>query len=571
MVHPPKFWIMLMGGLVAVLGGCAATPYGPQPTPPPLLATGLIIPSVPAHAEAPNLPALPTSQPDDRPLPINLPSALQLANVRAVDVAAAAERMRVAAAVLEQAQVLWLPTVTFGADYLYHAGPIQDVSNTVFNDSHSGLMVGGGSGIGNAAVISVTDAIFAPLAARQQVRARLADRQAASNDTLVAVSDAYFTVQQARGELAGAIEATRKTNDLIMRTRKLAPEIIAELELFRVETELASRQKTDLLARERWKVASAELVRLLRMDSLTQVEPLEPPQLLVELIDLKKPVIDLIPVALTNRPELASQQAQVLATLELLKQERWRPFLPNILLRGASTSPGGTLAGGWYSPAPNGSGAGMRGDLDLQLLWQLENLGFGNVAKTHKRQAENRAALIDLLRIEDRVAAEVAQAYAQAQFAASRVEVAERGVRSAVQSVDKNLIALGQTKGAGALTVTLVRPQEVVAAIQALSQAYIDYYGAVADANRAQFRLYRALGQPAQYLIQDERMPTMCATAPPASAPMNRTPDETRPGATLSDTTPSPAPLTRAPEETHPVAARFLTPKVVADTEGHHQ
>ena len=98
----------------------------------------------------------------------------------------------------------------------------------------------------------------------------------------------------------------------------------------------------------------------------------------------------------------------------------------------------------------------------------------------------------------------------------------ERGLRSAVQSVDKNLVALGQTKGAGASTVTLVRPQEVVAAIQALSQTYIDYYGAVADANRAQFRLYRALGQPAQYLIQDERLPTMCAGAAPPSAPACR-------------------------------------------------
>ena len=543
MFQARKFSVILLGGFLTVVG--CNTPGqmgGLAVSPPAMTPLALVLPAAPTSADVPDLPFVPALQPDDRPLPINLPSALQLANVRAVDVAAAAERMRVSAAVLEQAQVLWLPTVTFGADYLYHAGPIQDVSNTVFNDSHSGLMVGGGSGIGNAAVISVTDAIFAPLAARRQVQARQADRQAASNDTLVAVSEAYFTVQQARGEVSGAIEVLRQTENLITRTRKLAPEILPDLELYRVETERASRQKTELLARERWKVASAELLRLLRMDPTARVEPLEPPQLLVELIDLKKPVIDLIPVALTNRPELASQQALVQATLTLLKQERWRPFLPNILLRGSSTSPGGTLAGGWYSPAPNSGGAGVRGDVDLQLLWQLDNLGFGNVAKTHQRQAENRAAIIELLRIEDRVAAEVVQAHTQAQFAASRVEVAERGLRSAVLSVDKNLVALGQTKGAGALTVTLVRPLEVVAAIQALSQAYADYYGAVADANRAQFRLYRALGQPAQYLIQSERMPTLGA------APLG-----------------PPAPLTRASEQTPPAAPRLLTPIAVAD------
>ena len=103
------------------------------------------------------------------------------------------------------------------------------------------------------------------------------------------------------------------------------------------------------------------------------------------------------------------------------------------------------------------------------------------------------------------MAAEVAQAYAHAQQAARRVQVTEKGLRVALQSADKNLIALSQTKGVGAQMVTLVRPQEVVASIQALSQAYTGYYGAVADANRAQFRLYRALGQPAQYLERSRR------------------------------------------------------------------
>ncbi len=42
----------------------------------------------------------------------------------------------------------------------------------------------------------------------------------------------------------------------------------------------------------------------------------------------------------------------------------------------------------------------------------------------------------------------------------------------------------------------VIRPQEAVAALQALVQAYLDYYGAIADFNRAQFRLYRAVGNP---------------------------------------------------------------------------
>ena len=169
-----------------------------------------------------------------------------------------------ALAALEGAEVLWLPTITLGGDYNHHDGRVQDSSGNISNNSHSSAMLGMGTGIGPAAILDVGQAIFAPLVARQQVRARQADRQTASNDTLVAVSDAYFTVQQARGELAGAIDTTRRTKHLVARTRKLAPEIVPDLELLRVETELARRQEAELLAREHWQVASADLLRMVR-------------------------------------------------------------------------------------------------------------------------------------------------------------------------------------------------------------------------------------------------------------------------------------------------------------------
>ena len=61
------------------------------------------------------------------------------------------------------------------------------------------------------------------------------------------------------------------------------------------------------------------------------------------------------------------------------------------------------------------------------------------------------------------------------------------------------MLAIIVLTGAGAIAL-LVRPQEAVAAVQALAQAYNDFYGAVADYDRAQFRLYHALGNPAQAL-----------------------------------------------------------------------
>src|SRR5206468_6214174 len=136
------------------------------------------------------------------------------------------------------------------------------------------------------------------------------------NDSLLAVAEAYFGVQQARGELVGAADAARRAEDVVRRTQQLAAEgegILADVDVVRARTEFARRDQALDTARERWRVASADLVRVLRLDPSALVEPLEVPHLRVTLVAVDKPVDDLIPVALTSRPELAAQQALVQA------------------------------------------------------------------------------------------------------------------------------------------------------------------------------------------------------------------------------------------------------------------
>jgi outer membrane protein TolC len=215
----------------------------------------------------------------------------------------------------------------------------------------------------------------------------------------------------------------------------------------------------------------------------------------------------------------------VQATLARLRQERLRPLIPSVLIRGSSTPVVGTLAGGYFGGGQNSSlnNFGSRMDIDFQLLWEFQNLGLGNHARVKERQAENRAAIVELFRTEDRVAAEVVRAHAEAVSAAARVKEAEAGLKDAVESAVQNLQGLGETQpvpGGGRLLILLIRPQEAVAAVQALAQAYTDYYGAVADYDRAQFRLYRALGQPARCLSVP--LPAAPLAAPDAGAGPSR-------------------------------------------------
>lgn len=79
----------------------------------------------------------------------------------------------------------------------------------------------------------------------------------------------------------------------------------------------------------------------------------------------------------------------------------------------------GTLAAG--HGGANRRFGGRREDRLLQLRWQLNILAVGNLARVHQREAENRLAIVELFRVQDRVAAEIAQTYAQAQQAARRV------------------------------------------------------------------------------------------------------------------------------------------------------
>ena len=472
-----------------------------------LLAVGAV------RAQAPAPPAPPAP---DRALPINLPTALQLARVRNLDVQVAAERVAAAAARLDRARSRWLPDVYLGGDYARQEGRIQDVAGNVFNTTKQSVMVGAGPSF----VFSPSEAILAPLAARQVVAAREADRRAAENDTTLTVAEAYFNVQRARGELAGAVQAERLAADLADRAEKLALGLAQPVEAHRARAELARRRQAVEAARERWETASADLNRLIRLPPTAVVEPAEPPDLRVEIFDGSIGVDELIPLGLRNRPELAAQQALVEATLARLREEKLRPLVPSLVLRGNATNPAGTLSTGAFGGGLDSriDHLGTRNSYDVQVLWELQGLGFGNRAAVREREADNRGAILELLRTQDRVAADVVQAHSQATRSAARVKLAADGLTEAAQTVKTHLEAINQTRRVGDTLVLIFRPQEAVAAVQALDQAYRDYFGAVADANRAQFRLYRALGHPAQCVLEGARaVPAAQLAAPVAN------------------------------------------------------
>jgi outer membrane protein TolC len=435
--------------------------------------------------------------------PIDLPSALKLAGVRDLDIAIARQGVLRAAAELGQARALWLPSLFLGPTWYRADGQIQTVAGPVQTISRSGLFLGGeaalantfpgpppGSGLpslnGLTATLRISDAIFEPLAARRVVNATDAGLRAATNDAMLQVAEAYMDLQEASGRLAIAREAAGNASmltDITESYSRVGQGLEADHR--RARAELEHRRKEIEFSSGRLLVASTNLIRLLVLNPLIVVAPVEPAESIIRLIPDDVPLEDLLVQGLRDRPELANAQELVQAALLRWKQAKLRPFVPSL----AATFGGGGFGGGANAFFGN---FGPRGDTVASLFWELQNLGFTDVAIMRKRAAEHETAHLQLIKVETQVAADVAAAYATRQAAALQIKAATKTVTEALESLRLNFLDIRQ----GAELPRAIRPIEVLQPIQALAQARTDYLDSVLDYNRAQFRLNRAIGRP---------------------------------------------------------------------------
>ncbi|HEY1784835.1 MAG TPA: TolC family protein [Pirellulales bacterium] len=499
----------------------ASLRQAPPPTDPSQGPEILPTPRSPAGGPATNPPGQPGQMPqgdlpplqskvDLQPAPleandfafaINLATALRLADARPLIVSAAQASAWVGEAQLQHAKVLWVPTFNMGGDYVRHDGYGPDFNlgiNTAarpLNQNVNFLY----SGIGFTQQVAVTDAIFEPLAARQVLNSRRWDIQTAKNDALLATANAYFSVHQYRGQYAAAIDVVNRGRRLVERLQVLSQDLVPRVEVDRGERLLADMEQQAATLRQMWRVASADLTQVLRLDPRVMVVPQEHDHLQITLIDPSRPLDELIPIGLTNRPELASQQALVKAVAERIRREKGRLLLPTAMLNGFQT-PNELIQFG-----AQGIGHGdamnlwsLRDDLSPQLMWQYEGLGFGNMARIKEQRGEQSGSIVEMFKLQDAVAGDVVRGQARLQSAAVRVVQAERSMEKALLTFNGNYEGLSQTTRFGNVLIQVYRPQEVVIALQHLMTAYTQYFSTVADYNRAQFELFHALGYPAR-------------------------------------------------------------------------
>src|ERR1700722_6870390 len=125
--------------LLMIVWACQTGPGSAQPRP---------FLGAPVTAEPPDPAGLAPAKLDetDRPLPINLATALRLAGARPLLIEAARAAVQTEYGLYQQARVLWLPTAYLGFDYQRHDGAQQDVLNaTPIIGARNQFLAGGGA------------------------------------------------------------------------------------------------------------------------------------------------------------------------------------------------------------------------------------------------------------------------------------------------------------------------------------------------------------------------------------------------------------------------------------------
>jgi outer membrane protein TolC len=466
--------------VAACIGGAtAARADEPLPAPAPLKPTG---PSPSASEETKTPRWRSGSGRISDPLPIDLPTALRLADSSNPTVAVARARVAEAYARQRQAEVYWLPTITSGVVYDRHDGQIQDTSGNILTNSHQSLFAGGGA----VARVNTADALFLPLIARRLTAAEAAAARATALNIQLDVASGYLDLLSVNASHAINADTLARAEEMLRLATAADKAGLnkTSADVPRAQTEVSQRRQEAIDLQGRAAVASARLAQLLLLDPGVDLVPADPAVVPITLVP-DGPLPEIIVTASAYRPELAATRALTAAAQTRLRQAQVAPFIPRLEVSYIA----GTFGGGMNSDMANFGG---RGDATAQATWELKNLGLGNVAATREREAQLTGANARIVEVQAQVSAEVVAAAKVAHYRLQTLDVSQQAVRQAIEMYRRLEASSFGMAGNRAQYDAL----EPLLAIQALNQARVQYLAEVIEYNRAQFRLYTAMGQP---------------------------------------------------------------------------
>jgi outer membrane protein TolC len=473
------------GALACASANAADDPAVP-PAPAPDSATGAL----------PQDPITPSSEGSDWQT-VDLASALKLAGVRNLSLVVAQQRVEGAVAVQQLAAAQILPTLNLGGNYDQHTGVLQQDPGNIISLDRSALYVGAGAqAVGSGTVqipglsynLNVSEALYGYFVTRQNTRQARFERVAVDNNVLRDVALAYTNLLRMSALRSLAVLARNDAGEIARLTANYAKTGEGrQADADRAATEFARRDEDLLEAQAAEAQASHALCELLDLDPILRLVPMQSQVVPQSVVPSQMPLAELLAVAALERPELLARQAAIRGALLELDGARVLPFSPTVLI-GLS---GGVFGGGSDSVASQGmprfGGFSGRSDLDAVLYWSLRNLGVGNKALIDAARSRLRTSQLQELDVLDAVREEVVAAYVQALSWLAQLSRQADAVRAGERALKEDLIRVRGREGL---------PIELLDSLRQVTDARRDYLNAIIGYNRAEIRLYVALGNP---------------------------------------------------------------------------
>ena len=403
--------------------------------------------------------------------PIDLATSIRLADSNSPLIAIAQARVKAAQARQDLANLLFVPSLSFGPGYFRHDGVDQNRRGDTFTVSRSNMYGLGGPSLR----VDAAEAIFEPLVRMQQLRATGETARAVRNKIQLYAASNYYELVRVHGKLAINNEILDRINQMIDRAQIADKAGLSKTkgDLNRAMTELFLRKQERIDLEGQAGAAAARLAKVLLLPPETLLVPSEGIYPLV-LISQDKTLENLMELAVMNRPELNASRFMAGAANERLKLAKSQPLIPKLQM---------DYLGGVFGGGKNGfiGDTGGREDILLQANWELRNFGLGNLAQIRERRAQLEESLFEVTEV---------QAITTAEF--ETLESAQKAVVQ-VEELYRKLLAT---------SFGLISPREEydalepLLAIQEINRARNLYLAEVIDFNRTQFELYMAIGEP---------------------------------------------------------------------------
>jgi outer membrane protein TolC len=405
-----------------------------------------------------------------------LPAALRLAGARNLDIQIAQERLNEAQANRHSAVEQFFPWIAPGVAYHRRDGVAQSVPSGVISDAHFQSYYPGAT---LTAQLVLGDAIYNSLAAKQLVKASEQGLESQRQDIILAAAQGYFDLSKSKALVEVVQQAIQISQDYQQELHEAVGAGIAfKGDELRIQTQTDQYRIALEQAHEQERVAGVNLAQVLHLDARVVLVPQDTGLSRVTLFPTNSLMTPLVERALRARPELRQSEAVVSASRAAEKGAVYGPLIPSL---SAQVFAGG-LGGG---PDGGPSNFGPEADYLVGLSWRIGPGGLLDSGRINASKARRAEAQFGDSKLKDLIVSQVVASLVRVNSTAVQIDLSGRNLNTATETL--RLTQQRKQYGVGLVL-------EDLQAQQALTQARSDYVTALAEYNKAQYKLSQAVG-----------------------------------------------------------------------------